>query len=332
MEPLLQVEDLRIEFRTSRGTLKALCGVSFDVMPGEVFGLVGETGCGKTVTGLSVLRLVPRPGRITSGRVLFWGEDLMRKPESEMQQIRGGQISMIFQDPSSSLNPVFTVGSQIVRVIQQHQRGTERGAKQRAVEALGSVGLPDICRLMSSYPHELSGGMQQRVMIAMALACKPALLIADEPTTALDVTIKAQILDLLKELQARFDLAILLITHDLGVVAETCGRLAVLYAGHVVETGTTADLFAAPSHPYTRGLMHAIPRRNSRGQPLAAIRGTVPSNPGTLVGCPFESRCEYAFDRCRAERPPLIQPEDRKQMGANHLSACWLHQSEAGRG
>jgi len=264
--------------------------------------------------------------------VLLRGEDLMCKPESEMQQIRGGQISMIFQDPSSSLNPVFTVGSQIVRVIQQHQRGSKREASQRAVEALESVGLPDIHRLMSSYPHELSGGMQQRVMIAMALACKPALLIADEPTTALDVTIKAQILELLQELRARFNLAILLITHDLGVVAETCDRLAVLYAGYVVETGATADLFAAPLHPYTRGLMHAIPRRNSRGQPLTAIRGTVPSNPGALVGCPFKSRCEYAFDRCRAERPPLIQPEGREQMGASHLSACWLHQSEASRG
>jgi len=236
-----------------------------------------------------------------------------------MQQIRGGQISMIFQDPSSSLNPVFTVGSQIVRVIRQHQRGSERQAQQRAVEALESIGLPDIRRLMSSYPHELSGGMQQRVMIAMALSCKPALLIADEPTTALDVTIKAQILELLKELQARFDLAILLITHDLGVVAETCDRLAVLYAGYIVETGPAADIFAAPLHPYTRGLMHAIPRRDSRGQPLTAIRGTVPGNPGTLVGCPFESRCDSAFDRCRAERPPLIP------VRANHSSACWLH-------
>ncbi len=325
MEPLLQVEDLQIEFRTSRGALQALGGVSFDVMRGEVFGLVGETGCGKTVTGLSVLRLVPPPGRTTSGRVLFRGEDLMHKSEGEMQQIRGGQISMIFQDPSSSLNPVFTVGSQIVRVIRQHQHGSERQATQRAAEALESVGLPDVRRLMNSYPHELSGGMQQRVMIAMALSCQPALLIADEPTTALDVTIKAQILELLKELQVRFNLAILLITHDLGVVAETCDRLAVLYAGHVVETGPASNLFAAPLHPYTRGLMHAIPRRNSRGQPLIAIRGTVPSNPGTLVGCPFESRCDSAFDRCRAERPPLLQ------VRPSQLSACWLHQSEASR-
>jgi len=324
-ESLLQVQDLHIEFRTSRGTLRALSGVSFDVTPGEVFGLVGETGCGKTVTGLAVLRLVPKPGRITAGRVLFKGDDLLAKSEDGMQQTRGGQISMIFQDPSSSLNPVFTVGSQIVRVIRQHQRGSASEAKRRAVEALQSVGLPDVQRLMASYPHELSGGMQQRVMIAMALACRPALLIADEPTTALDVTIKAQILGLLKELQGQFNLTILLITHDLGVVAETCDRLAVLYAGYMVETGRTADIFALPLHPYTRGLMNAIPRRSNRGQPLTAIRGTVPSNPGTLVGCPFESRCDFAFDRCRAERPPLIQVE------TGHWSACWLHE-EASHG
>ena len=323
-EPLLQVKDLRIEFRTSRGALQALSGISFDVMPGEVFGLVGETGCGKTVTGLAVLRLVPRPGRITAGRVLFKGDDLLLKSEGEMQQTRGGQISMIFQDPSSSLNPVFTVGSQIVRVIRQHQRGSEHEAARRAIEALESVGLPDARRLMASYPHELSGGMQQRVMIAMALACEPSLLIADEPTTALDVTIKAQILGLLKELEGRFNLAILLITHDLGVVAETCDRLAVLYAGVVVETGRTAEIFASPRHPYTCGLMSAIPLRSNRGRPLTAIRGTVPGNPGTLVGCPFESRCDFAFDRCRVERPPLIQ------VGESHSSACWLHR-EASR-
>jgi peptide/nickel transport system ATP-binding protein len=324
-EPLLQVQDLQIEFRTSRGTLRALSGVSFDVAPGEVFGLVGETGCGKTVTGLAVLRLVPKPGRITGGRVLFKGDDLLAKSKEEMQQTRGGQISMIFQDPSSSLNPVFTVGSQIVRVIRQHQRGSASEARRRAVEALQAVGLPDVRRLMASYPHELSGGMQQRVMIAMALACRPALLIADEPTTALDVTIKAQILGLLKELQGQFNLTIMLITHDLGVVAETCDRLAVLYAGYLVETGRTADIFALPLHPYTRGLMNAIPRRDNRGQPLTAIRGAVPSNPGALTGCPFESRCDFAFDRCRVERPRLIQVE------TGHLSACWLHE-EASHG
>jgi oligopeptide/dipeptide ABC transporter ATP-binding protein len=322
-EPLLQVENLKIEFRTARGTLQALSGISFDVLPGEVFGLVGETGCGKTVTGLGVLRLVPKPGKITAGRILLRGDDLLAKSDKEMQQIRGGQIAMIFQDPSSSLNPVFTVGSQIAHVIRQHQNVSADAAKRQTVATLESVGLPDAERLMDSYPHELSGGMQQRAMIAMALACQPALLIADEPTTALDVTIKAQILTLLRELQARFNLALLLITHDLGVVAEMCDRLAVLYAGHVVETGTMTDIFSAPQHPYTRGLMSAIPRRDSRGKPLTAIRGTVPSNPGALVGCPFKSRCDLVFERCRAERPPLMRAEK------NHLSACWL-QSDGG--
>ncbi|MEW5720596.1 MAG: ABC transporter ATP-binding protein [Chloroflexota bacterium] len=323
-EPLLQVEDLKIEFRTSRGTLQALSGISFDVLPGEVFGLVGETGCGKTVTGLGVLRLVPKPGKITAGRILLRGDDLLAKSDREMQQIRGGQIAMIFQDPASSLNPVFTLGSQIARVIRQHQNVTAREANRQVVATLEAVGLPDAERLMDSYPHELSGGMQQRAMIAMALACQPALLIADEPTTALDVTIKAQILTLLRELQARFNLALLLITHDLGVVAEMCDRLAVLYAGHIAETGTLADIFSASQHPYTRGLMSAIPRRDSRGKPLTAIRGAVPHNPGTLVGCPFESRCDFAFDHCRAERPPLMRVEK------NHLSACWLLQPDGG--
>jgi len=317
MQPLLQIEDLQVEFRTSRGRLKALCGISFEVMPGEIFGLVGETGCGKTVTGLSVLRLVPKPGQIIKGRILFNGNNLLEKPESDMLQIRGGQISMIFQDPSSSLNPVFTAGSQIVRVIRQHQGVSNNQAEKQAMDVLEAIGLPDVRRLMSSYPHELSGGMQQRVMIGMALSCQPALLIADEATTALDVTIKAQILGLLKDLRKRFNLAILLITHDLGVVAETCDRLAVLYAGHVAEIGRTEDIFSKPSHPYTRGLMSAIPRRSSRGNALTAIRGTVPSNPGTLAGCPFESRCDFAIERCRVEVPPLIQQD------SGHMVACW---------
>lgn len=318
MEPLLRIADLQIEFQTLRGRLKALCGISFQVQPGEIFGLVGETGCGKTITGLSVLQLVPKPGRVVAGHVWFQGEDLLTKSKSEMQRIRGCKISMIFQDPSTSLNPVFTVGSQVVRVIRQHQGGSHEQARQRAIEVLEAIGLPDVRRLMDSYPHELSGGMQQRVMIGMALSCQPALLIADEPTTALDVTIKAQILDLLKELRQRLNLSILLITHDLGIMAEVCDRLAVLYAGHVAEIGRTADVFNAPLHPYTRGLMDAIPRRNSRGQPLMAIRGTVPGNPGTLVGCPFESRCDLACDRCAIEKPPLVQREN------GHQGACWL--------
>jgi len=318
MEPLLKIEDLQIEFRTSRGRLKALCGVTLDVMPGENFGLVGETGCGKTITGLSVLRLIPKPGRIIAGQVFFKGENLLKKPESEMQKLRGCEISMIFQDPSCSLNPVFTVGYQVIRTIRLHQDCSTDQAMQRAIEVLESIGLPDVPRLMNSYPHELSGGMQQRIMIGMALSCQPALLIADEPTTALDVTIKAQILDLLQVIKQRMNLSMLFITHDLGVIAEICDRLAVLYAGYVVEIGSVTDVFSTPLHPYTMGLMKAIPYRKNRGKPLTAIRGIVPSNPGMLVGCPFESRCDLAFDRCRIENPPPIH------CGINHLGACWL--------
>jgi oligopeptide/dipeptide ABC transporter ATP-binding protein len=309
---------LQVEFNTSRGRLKALCGITFEVMPGEIFGLVGETGCGKTVTGLAILRLISKPGQISAGRILFKGENLLDKSIEEMVKIRGSEISMIFQDPSSSLNPVFTAGYQIIHVIRQHQGGSNEQAKQRAVEVLEAIGLPDVHRLMDSYPHELSGGMQQRIMIGMALSSQPDLLIADEPTTALDVTIKAQIIELLRDLQLRFNLAILLITHDLGVVAETCDRLAILYAGHVVEIGTKIDLFSKPLHPYTRGLMAAIPTRHSHGHKLAAIKGTVPGNPGSLIGCPFESRCELAFDKCKSEPPPMFDN------GNAHLSACWL--------
>ena len=316
-EPLLKVEDLRVEFHTARGIVRAVDGVSFDIYPREAFGLVGETGCGKTVTGLSILRLISRPGRITAGRVLLQGEELAAKSEEEMQRIRGGQVSMIFQDPSTSLNPVFSIGSQIERVIRIHQQVSQRQARTRAREVLQAVGLPDAQRLLGSYPHELSGGMQQRVMIAMALSCRPSLLIADEPTTALDVTIEAQILELLRDLQARFGIAILLITHDLGIVAETCARLAVLYAGRVAELGPTEAIFNTPRHPYTQGLMTAIPRPESRGVALAAIPGTVPSNPGAIPGCAFASRCAIAQGRCRAERPALVEVEP------GHSVACF---------
>jgi peptide/nickel transport system ATP-binding protein len=318
IQKLLEVRDLRLEFRTSRGVHQALMGASFDVQKGEFFGLVGETGCGKTVTGLSILRLLPRSARIPQGRVIFEGSDLLQFSKAEMEDVRGGKIAMIFQDPSSSLNPVFTIGSQIERVVRQHLPMSSAEARQHAAEMLDAVGLPDVHRILASYPHQLSGGMQQRVMIAMALSCRPRLLIADEPTTALDVTIQAQILRLLRDLQKKMDFSVILITHNLGVVAQTCDRLAVLYAGRVVESGTTRDIFNKPQHPYTRGLLNAIPKPGSRGRKMAAILGTVPSDPGALVGCAFAPRCEFAFERCAMETPLLYALEE------NHKSACFL--------
>ena len=315
---LLDVQDLHLEFRTSRGVHQALMGVSFEVQKGEIFGLVGETGCGKTVTGLSILCLLPRSARISQGKVLFDGDDLLKFSKQGMEDVRGGEIAMIFQDPSSSLNPIFTIGSQIERVVRQHLPMSPAEARQHAAEMLEAVGLPDVNRILTSYPHQLSGGMQQRVMIAMALSCRPRLLIADEPTTALDVTIQAQILRLLKELQQKMNFSVILITHNLGVIAQTCDRLAVLYAGSVVESGTTGDIFKEPQHPYTRGLMNAIPRPGSRGKKMAAILGTEPSNPGEVMGCAFAPRCEFAFERCTREVPKLFDLEE------NHKSACFL--------
>ena len=319
--PLLSVADLEVEFKTDRGLLRALNGMSFDVQPRETFGLVGETGCGKTVTGLSILRLLPRSARTTRGSIRFGGVDLMKLSLTEMQKVRGSDIAMIFQDPSSSLNPVFSIGSQMERVIRQHKRLSHVDAGRRAAGMLEAVGLPDVNRMLSAYPHQLSGGQQQRVMIAMALSCQPRLLIADEPTTALDVTIQAQILRLLRQLQSSFDFSIMLITHNLGVVAQVCDRLAVLYAGCVAEFGSAQEIFENPQHPYTRGLMNAIPRPGSHGSKMSAIPGTVPSNPGALAGCPFAPRCQYAFGRCTAEVPPLIE------IGAGHASACFLAQT-----
>lgn len=316
--PLLTVADLNLEFRTSRGTLKALNGISFDVRPREVFGLVGETGCGKTVTGLSILRLLPKSARVTNGSILFNEKNLLDAPMKEMESLRGREMAMIFQDPSSSLNPVFTVGSQMERVLRQHLKMNAKDAKARAAEMLAKVGLPDVTRMLAAYPHQLSGGQQQRVMIAMALLCNPRLLIADEPTTALDVTIQAQILKLLKDLQTQFDFSVILITHNLGVVAQTCDRLAVLYAGRVAEIGSTEDVFNNPQHPYTRGLMNAIPRPGSRGKKMAAIPGTVPSNPGAIQGCAFADRCEFVFDKCRIELPAL------SKVSEGHRAACFL--------
>jgi peptide/nickel transport system ATP-binding protein len=318
MSSLLDVRDLVLEFKTMRGRLQALNGVSFEVQKSEIYGLVGETGCGKTVTGLSILRLLPRSAHISQGQVIFEGIDLLQLKKAEIEGLRGSQIAMIFQDPSSSLNPVFTIGSQIERVIRQHTTASARQAANQVRQVLSDVGLPDVERIAKAYPHQLSGGQQQRVMIAMALSCRPRLLIADEPTTALDMTIQAQILQLLQELRAKYDLSVILITHNLGVVAHSCDRLAVLYAGRVVESGSTNQIFNHPKHPYTSGLMDAIPRPSNRGQKMATIPGSVPSNPGAVNGCVFAPRCSLVHERCLEAVPPLYAA------GPGHYSACFL--------
>jgi peptide/nickel transport system ATP-binding protein len=317
MSDVLSIRDLKIEFKTGRGIQRALNNVSFDVKRGEIFGVVGETGCGKTVTGLSILRLLPKSARVW-GEIRFEGKDLLELPSAEMNKVRGRRIAMIFQDPTSSLNPVFTIGEQITRVIRQHLKLDRKAARDQAEASLAAVGLADVKRVMTSYPYQLSGGQQQRVMIAMALACRPSLLIADEPTTALDVTIQAQILKLLRDLQKQFDLSIILITHNLGVVAQACDRMAVLYAGNVVEISPTYFAYEHPHHPYTQGLLNAIPRPGSRGQKMAAIPGTVPAGSTELIGCAFAPRCSSAFELCFQKTPPL------NPVGESHESACFL--------
>ncbi len=318
MSNLLEIKDLYLQFKTSRGDLKALNGVSLDVKRGEIIGLVGETGCGKTVTGLAILRLLSRSAMITHGKVILEGVDLLGLSKNEMEKARGSQVAMIFQDPSTSLNPVFSINEQMTRVIRRHMGMSRSAAIKHAANMLSAVGLPDVDRILASFPHQLSGGQQQRVMIAMALSCHPHLLIADEPTTSLDVTIQAQILKLIRHLQEELNLSVILITHNLGIVAQTCDRLVILYAGKVTEVGSTRQVFKNPQHPYSRGLLNAVPRPGSRGRKMAVIPGVVPANPGLLEGCPFAPRCEFAFDRCALEIPPLFTLED------GHSSACFL--------
>jgi len=316
MAPLLSVEGLQTHFETGEGVLRAVDGVSFSIERGEVLGLVGESGCGKSVTSLSIMRLVPPPGRVAAGRVLFEGEDLLAKDAEAMRRVRGARIAMVFQEPMTSLNPVFSIGDQIASAILAHSDAGRREAWQRTVEMLDLVQIPSPRQRARDFPHQLSGGLRQRAMIAMALGSGPALLIADEPTTALDVTIQAQILDLLRRLQAERGMAVLLITHDLGVVAELCHRVAVIYGGRIVEMAPVTSLFAHPLHPYTRGLLQCLPHPSRFGQPLASIEGVPPDLRQRSAGCRFAPRCSYAVAACRRDEPTLEEREP------GHFVAC----------
>ncbi len=325
--PLLQVTGLRTELHLRNRVLPVVHDVSFHLGAGETLGIVGESGCGKTMTALSVMRLVPSPpGRIKSGSIRFAGTDLLQLPEREMRRLRGNSISMIFQEPMTALNPVRTVGNQIIEAIRLHQRLGWRAARARAAEMLDLVHIPDTQVRLDDYPHHLSGGMRQRVTIAMALSCNPRLLLADEPTTALDVTIQAQIMSVLAELRDRLGMALVLITHDLGLVAEGCDRVLVMYAGRKIEEASTAALFAAPAHPYTRGLLDSVPhlaigsaaaRRAGTRQRLREISGMVPALDRLPSGCPYAPRCPLASEQCRTAMPPLLP------QGDTHLAACW---------
>jgi oligopeptide/dipeptide ABC transporter ATP-binding protein len=318
-EPLLAVSDLRTYFHTDAGVARSVDGVSFTVGAGETVGLVGESGCGKSVTALSLMRLVRAPGRIEAGSsIRFEGRELLGLPERDMRRVRGNRMAMVFQEPMSALNPVFTVGDQVAEVARVHTSMSRREAWQKAVDMLALTGIHAPEQRAGEYPHQLSGGMRQRVLIAMALMMNPALVVADEPTTALDVTIQAQILELLAELQGRLGTSILLITHDLGVIAEVAKRVIVMYAGEVVEQADVRTLFAQAHHPYTEGLLAAMPRLGERRERLAVIPGTVPPPTAWPVGCRFHDRCPYAWERCATEHPPLYQ------IGGGHLSRCHL--------
>ena len=324
-EKMLEVKGMRTSFFTHVGEVKAIRGVDFYLDKGEAVGIVGESGSGKSVTSLSVMRLLQFPGKLTGGEVFFDGEDLAKKSDKEMQAIRGNEISMIFQDPMTSLNPVFTIGNQIMEAIIKHQKLSKEQARQKAIEMLKLVGIPSPEKRIDQYPHEFSGGMRQRAMIAMALSCEPKLLIADEPTTALDVTIQAQILELMKDLKDRLNTSIILITHDLGVVADVCSRIIVMYGGLIMEEGTTEEIFYKPQHPYTLGLMRSIPKMSDKEnkERLIPIDGTPPDLLKPPAGCPFAPRCDHAMKICMTQMPEYTKSSD------THRAACWLLHPDA---
>lgn len=320
MDKILEVKDLHVSFHTYAGEVKAVRGVNFHVNRGEAVAIVGESGCGKSVTAQSLMKLIPMPpGEIKSGQIIFNGQDIVKKSNKEMESIRGKEIGMIFQDPMTSLNPTMTVGNQIMEGLIKHQKMAKSAARQRAIELLEIVGIPQPEKRITQYPHEFSGGMRQRAMIAIALACSPKLLIADEPTTALDVTIQAQILELMKDLQKKMGTSIIMITHDLGVVAEMCERVIVMYAGKVIETGTVDEVFYNPQHPYTKGLLRSVPRLDlNRDEPLTPIFGTPPDLLRPPAGCGFTARCDSAMRICQEVDPEL------KELSKTQHCACWL--------
>lgn len=324
MEKLLEVKNLETSFKTSAGEVHAVRGVSFDLEKGEALGIVGESGCGKSVTMMSIMRLLADNGRLAGGEIVFNGKDISNVKESEMETIRGNDIGMIFQDPMTSLNPVYTIGDQLMEPLLKHRKISKADARKEAINMLGLVGIPSPEKRMKQYPHEFSGGMRQRAMIAMSLICAPKLIIADEPTTALDVTIQAQILDLMKDLKQKLDTAIILITHDLGVVADVCTKINVMYGGIIVETGTTEDIFYRGKHPYTWGLLRSVPNpKEDVKEKLIPIEGQPPDLLNPPVGCPFAARCDYAMKVCLQKQPPLFE------VGEKHHTACWLCHEDA---
>jgi oligopeptide transport system ATP-binding protein len=326
MASLLQVKDLRTHFFTEEGVVRAVDGISYDVKEGETMGLVGESGCGKSVSALSLLRLIPSPpGKIVSGEVLFDGEDLMKVDEDEIRHVRGNRIAMIFQEPMTSLNPVLTIGRQLTEALELHLKMDRGAAEQRAIELLEMVGIPEAPTRLNDYPHQFSGGMRQRVMIAMALSCNPRLLLADEPTTALDVTIQAQILEILARLSQEFGTAVIIITHNLGVVARYADYVNVMYAGKIVESASAMKVYGDPRHPYTIGLLKSVPRLDeARKDKLVPIEGVPPDLASIPPGCSFYPRCPYRLDRCQEEEPPLMLADE------GHYSACWVDVKSGG--